>query len=309
MSTDELFTEKIRFIAAREKELGHALSKLEKELYETIFERVITHLHIQGGSITLNSDNLKVVDLIGVVAQQFNASKHIKVIEQFASDLIGVVDHNGVYFKELSPNAKKFANIRKDAKKLALDRMGVGKGNKLKPGGYLDNLLKETPISNRVGAMVRNSMEGGGNLTQLTKDLKSLIKGTKGKAGLFERYYQQYAYDTYQTMDAIVGDDYATKLGLKAGRYGGGLIVTSRHFCVVLNQKVVTTWEMKRIGRKSWGGKKSNNIRIDRGGHRCRHQWQYVSNDRAAKLRPDLEVDKAGKLGYKSGVTRQKIVI
>jgi hypothetical protein len=103
-------------------------------------------------------------------------------------------------------------------------------------------------------------------------------------------YYQQYAYDTYSKVREISNLHYADELGLQNFIYTGGVILSSRQFCIKKNGKVfskkeaVNSWphDSDLIDKKHLA---SYNPLIDRGRNNCRHFLMYVSDELAAEMR------------------------
>jgi hypothetical protein len=63
-------------------------------------------------------------------------------------------------------------------------------------------------------------------------------------------------------------------------KYVGGVIDTSRDFCVTHNNKIYTRAEINRIwSSSSWGGKAPGNPFVVRGGYNCRHMFVPVKEE------------------------------
>jgi hypothetical protein len=79
-------------------------------------------------------------------------------------------------------------------------------------------------------------------------------------------------------------------LGLKYAVYQGGLIKTSRDFCEDRNNKCFSEKEIMSWENLNWEGKPQigYNALIDCGGYNCRHRLDWISEEYAKRLRPDL---------------------
>lgn len=70
---------------------------------------------------------------------------------------------------------------------------------------------------------------------------------------------------------------YARRLAQAAGveeyTYVGGTIATTRDFCRRHNNKTYTPQEIAKLWRGNWGGKRTGDPFVVRGGYNCRHYW------------------------------------
>jgi hypothetical protein len=68
--------------------------------------------------------------------------------------------------------------------------------------------------------------------------------------------------------------------GVEKFKYVGGVIDTSRDFCVKHNNKIYTRAEINRIwGSSTWGGRAPGNPFVVRGGYNCRHMFVPVREE------------------------------
>ena len=122
--------------------------------------------------------------------------------------------------------------------------------------------------------------------------MQEIVVGTQVRDGALEKYYKQFAYDTFNQTDAAINKHYADSLDLKWFIYQGSLIDTSRPFCVKRAGKVFNTEETDKwkcdpdlIGKPK--GKKcddSYNPLIERGRYNCRHTLRYITEDLACEM-------------------------
>jgi len=107
------------------------------------------------------------------------------------------------------------------------------------------------------------------------------------------RYYKQYAYDTYNQVEAAKNAFFAQEVGFDYFIYRGTIITTSRDFCIKRAGKVftveeaTTTWQCDPtlLKRKGVGDcDDSYNALVERGRWNCRHQLDYVDKTVAESL-------------------------
>ena len=103
-----------------------------------------------------------------------------------------------------------------------------------------------------------------------------------------KRYAGQLLNDSLRDFDATLNFNKANDAGLTYVKYYGDIIPTTREICRnlvngVYNRRkggLFTIDEVRRLWNStSWGGKKSGNPLVVRGGYNCRHQWSYVNPD------------------------------
>ena len=103
-----------------------------------------------------------------------------------------------------------------------------------------------------------------------------------------KRYSGQLLNDSLRDFDATLNFNKANDAGLTFLKYYGDIIPTSRTHCKrivsgVYNRRkggLFTIDEVTKLWNStSWGGKKSGNPLVVRGGYNCRHQWSYVNPD------------------------------
>ena len=103
-----------------------------------------------------------------------------------------------------------------------------------------------------------------------------------------KRYAGQLLNDSLRDFDATLNFNKSKDAGLTYVKYYGDIIPTTREICRnlvngVYNKRkggLFTIDEVRRLWNStSWGGKKSGNPLVVRGGYNCRHQWSYVNPD------------------------------
>ena len=250
------------------------------------------------------------------VFKKYNRSQGMQLVTSIASDVASISAYNYSYFlsykDELNLSGKDFGRIKKTVDGFIQERIGV-KGNKVVADSFLDTLLTDATVKQKVKQQAYANLMAGEGATAFRKNLKSMILGEGEKLGALESHYNTFVYDTYNQVDSALQVQYADELKLEAAVYEGGTIQTSRPFCLARNGKCFTREEIKKFGTSAdkYGGysdksagefsgkDKGYNPFTSRGGYGCRHSWNFVSNRRAMRLRDDLELVN-GKLRVKT---------
>jgi hypothetical protein len=187
-------------------------------------------------------------------------------------------------------SAKKLNDIAKGLGYIS-ERIGISeKGNILK-GSYLDSLSQNPEVRRELKNYVINSVAGQKNYAEYLRGMKELIVGNDQVEGTLQRYYRQFAYDTYNQVDSAINKNFADSLGLTHFIYTGSLIKNSREFCIKRAGKVFSIEETKDWKDDPDLPGKSNedyNPLIDRGRWNCRHSIRYISQELACEMRPEL---------------------
>ena len=130
------------------------------------------------------------------------------------------------------------------------------------------------------------SRPGGISLKELRKELETVIVDKK----IMSRYYGRWTHDIYSQYQRIATNEVRKKLGLRFAIYQGGLIEASRDFCEERNGKVFHEDEISSWANLDWEGKPEvgYNPIADLGGYNCRHRLDWISDELAFRLRPEL---------------------
>ena len=156
-------------------------------------------------------------------------------------------------------------------------------------GGYLDSLTKTPEVRQQLKKYVTQSVANKKGFQEYLRGMKEIVVGTKERDGILERYYKQFAYDTFNNTDAAINQHYAESLGLTWFVYSGSIIDTSRQFCIKRAGKTFNVEETEKwkcdptlIGKPK--GVKCDpkyNALIERGRYNCRHSIRYISEELA----------------------------
>jgi len=300
---DTLAKERIEYIAKQQALLETAVSDLQRTLFEAIL--------IKLEAIT------KDPTVLDALFRTFTKDHHLKVINQFANDIVNVGKRNDAYFKSLleSDIPKNYTAIKKQADAYLLKRFGLTEKGAIVEEGFLDSFVKDPTIKRELKAYAYKATQSSGvGLDAFKKGFKDIIIGSpEANNGSLQLYYKQWGYDTYQQVDATIQKFYADKLALPAALYLGTKRDGSREFCLARKGKCFTIEEIKLFGtsKDKYGGytnksegkfkgkPKTYNPFIDRGGPGCVDALNFVTAKMALRRRDDLElVD--GKLQIKA---------
>lgn len=292
-----IYEQKLRFMAEAERKLRRKLTQAERKLLAEVFANVLDQFAASepGGGLR-NASNLRVVDGLTAVFKEFTSKEVLPMVKEYGRVVEKMLDFTDGYFRAELPGQPRLTKALASGKDYLRSKVGITPGGGLKRGGYLSEFLTDQTVRNGVRREIYRAIDNGGDIRAVKKAVTDYVRG-KGKGdGVLTKHFDTFLFDTLQEGDAAVNNQVRTEVGLQAAVYRGGLIETTRKKCCELNGLTWTEWEIEELSKGEWSGKKGD-LLIFRGGWNCRHQWRWISNERAARVRPDLMVDpKTGKL-------------
>lgn len=262
---------------------------IQKDLLLSLLSDFTTTLNYKDGILERSVSNFNKIATFEKWFLDFRKLFLENQIIEFGNKLLDYSKETGNYYKAIGFPIDTIDNILQKNSLLEA-RLGI-KDNKLVKGGYLDNLATVDSVKNDLKNIVLTNINNKATLQSLTKSLSSYIKGSNGINGSLQRYYDQYAYDSFNSVREIKNQEFAEKLNLRFFLYSGTTISTTRKFCSMRADKVFHVSETKDwvndpnlIDQKT---KALYNPLIDRGRYRCRHHILYVPDKIAQRL--DLE--------------------
>ncbi len=284
-----------KFIEKQTAALDNRIASAQNRLFRILESGVIDGLPTEpDGVLTNTTESIFNPNRIDALFDQFRQD-HIKpILDKVEKGVNKLIDHNDKYFASVKKN-----NIGDSVRSSALSALGIG-GGVLAAGSLLFNILNDREVLNTLKTVVMSSIAGGLTITALKVVFKEIV--LKREGGILKKLFREKLPDPYVRIDRFVGRSYAVGLDLNFAIYQGGIIKTSRPFCVERNNKVFSREEISRFGsaadqfggyeNKTTGdfqGKPQNyNPFTDLGGYNCRHQLDWISDELAFHLRPDL---------------------
>lgn len=284
MTLDQLYKRKDDYILSKLDNLSKEVRLMQQSLLELIFEDYIGKFQVKDGKILMNIHNMRLIAKVDNMFNIFDESIVRTVNTRYGNDMLNATIYNADYYIGMDISEKKIKSI---VSKLGAveTSIGISKGEIIK-GSYLDDLTKMPEVREKLKNYVRTSVANKKGYQNYLKGFKELVVGSKDVNGVLEKYYSQYAYDTFNQVDASINSHFATNLNLKYFIYAGSLITTSRDFCVKRAGKVfhideTKTWknDPTLIGKNREG----YNPLIERGRYRCRHTIRYITTEEACR--------------------------
>lgn len=238
------------------------------------------------------------VELDRLWKKHFVSGAGSQIVKQYIKDADKQLDLTAKYFTQIS--GKLPSELHKSIRTALFETLGYNaKAKKLRPDGTLSLILSDRAPINSVKGVIHQAVASGLSLDDLQKGLRTKIINS----GLLQGFFAERIPDPYDQFDRMASKQFAEKLNLSYVIYQGGTIKTSRPFCIERNGKVFTTDEIEKFGtakdkfggyaNKSKGefqGKTKIYVPFrDLGGYNCRHHLDYITEELALTLRPDLK--------------------
>lgn len=280
------------------EELQATLSRQVDESQRLLLEGLLNRLE----------DTLADPMTIPALLAEYAATVAAPLAVAYGQSLLKLPGLSGDYFASLG--LTNYRALRAPAESFLRQRFGINPDGSLVPGGELFTLATDVAAQRTIMRYAYTSLSNGTGLTAYRKGLEQLVLGDGSPGdGLIQGLYKA-SYDDYNKADRVLQQAAAKELGLSAFLYQGGLIATSRPFCVVRNGKVFTDFEIAKFGTKKdayegysnkskglFSGKPDPYTPMqDCGGYGCRHGLSAVPNLVALRMRPDLMETADGKL-------------
>ena len=297
--------------------MRRSLTALERKLLSQVFERIINRLDVtdeRNARVVSSERNQNLLNTLSRVHREITKPSTVKVVADFARTAMEVPVKGGRYFALVSDSAAdRIGRVQEMAQDLLRAKLGLTDEMNLKAGGYLQTVIEDVTVRNRLRSIVSRAIEEKKHYQSLRTSIRDYLVGTGTAQGALTRQAEGQLFDTLMDVDRASDLTMANDLDLQGAVYVGGLIETTRTICCELDAKAWTRGEMEALNRqaeegKKWSGYKGD-IRIYCGGWNCRHGWRWISDAALKRMRPDIEItrnDKGEKVvSYRVGVTPQ----
>ena len=278
-----------KFFLSAQADLNKKVRRAEASIYRGLIADLIPALKIEEGRIKNTISNLAKASLIERVFDEAGRNETNLLVKDYAAYLIEISGKNAEYYYSIGIDREKVAAI---AESVDLIRrvIGIDEAGELVRSGYLYRLAAAESVREQVKQYVLTSIASGQSLKQFQSGLKGLVQGSNDVNGALLQYWDNYAYDQFNRVREINNLHFKDEIGLKYFVYQGGLIRTSRAFCVKKNGKVFSEEEAVR----NWPNDPdlidkahvaTYNPLIDRGRYNCRHFLMWISEEMANELK------------------------
>ena len=262
-----------------DKLINVALSRVvrvERLLYSILMDYLIDNLTIKDDKIVYNTSNINAIKALERKIERRMSQPLEKVKDTLSKGIGRVVNQTQNITHSHAPGVSK--QVTQVIVSKILNHAATTLNQKVDlQAAYAE--LKQTALSEL-------EKYDGISLRELRKVLEVKIK----RKGLVRRYWSRWIHDIYSQYQRVAANEVRTGLGLRFARYQGGVIDNTRSFCKERNRKVFHVSEIEDWKLLSWKGKPESgyNPFYDCGGYNCRHRLDWISDELAFRLRPEL---------------------
>ncbi len=284
-----LYRRKENFINSKLTGMEKSVAGMADTLLSQLISDYLGKFQTEGGKILSNTYN---VTLVNNLEKQFNkfAGKVSNINTQYGKDMLKTSVFSQDYYAAFPDISKDIVNNL--TKGLGNIEAMIGlKGDTVIAGSFLDSLNKMPEVQDQLKKFVLQNVAGNNSYSSFLTGITDLVKGKPGAEGMVQKYYRQYAYDTFNNVDAAINLQFAKSVGFKYFIYQGSIITDSRAFCKKRAGRVYSVAETLKWKNDPTllGSPSTYNPLIERGRWNCRHSIKYISEALAFKMRPDLK--------------------
>lgn len=277
------------FIGDADQRLKTRIAGIQRKIANITNDYLLANINTKDGVITDNAGNFNLINRLDKIVKKEIEAETNRLAKWYVNQVLQISKLNKNYFKRF--NATK-AQVERALRK-TLKQIGVTYSNgeaKIEQGGYLAELVDVTEPIKVVKGTVRSLMVAGVAVPILRRGIRSTVNGGD-RLGIIESKFDRESKDTFSRVDRSIGFSVSQDVGIRAAVYQGGLIETSREFCIHRNNQVFTFDEIQSWSDLDFVGKPKGNYNpfTDLGGYNCRHQLDFISDDLAIILRPELK--------------------
>ena len=242
-----------------------AIGKIQRQLYDEIV-LILKDLELEDGYIKQSAANRKILnEADNKINEVFSAPKYTTAVSNFVAVVPKLDVKNVGYFQSIDDKFKPNKLFLRDLQKKTIATIE----EYVLRDGLQSQVIK--PLSQ----ILNQNINSGGRFSGFLQQVRNFVVGgeVEGRAMSYTRTYLRDSLFTYtRTFQQSVTND----LGLEYYVYSGGLIDSSRPFCIDRAGKFFHQKDIELWAADSWAGKKQgtteSSIFLFCGGWNCGHQ-------------------------------------
>lgn len=249
-----------------------AIGKIQNSLYDQL-ATILKNLELDSeGYIKQNSTNRKILNQAdNKINEVFSSSRYTTAINNYIS-VIPKIDLNNVKYFTLIEETFKPSRIF--LKNLQTDTISTIEKYVLRDG-------LQSQVINPLSQILSQNINSGGKFSGFLEQVRDYVKGNSEVEGRAMSYTRTYLRDSLFTYSRTFQQSLTSDLKTEFYAYVGGLIETSRPFCIERSGKYFSHKEIEAWADLEWAGKKAgttaSSIFQFAAGWNCIHQIIPVS--------------------------------
>jgi hypothetical protein len=274
------------WVQKRDAAIQSKINKLQEEIYNNLIPDFLAMAKLEEIRKQANKSNIAELNRLEAKIKKGMTNGFPEVMRETVKASRSLGDLNLMYFSTLM-DSNRLDEIKTKSDKIINRRLGINEDGKILKDGFVDKTLRTDKVQREFISEVKRMISSNADTQALQGRLKTLILGSPERDGIIRRYYRTFATNILNNIDRSNNLVYANELDLDYGYYSGGLIQTSRSFCIDKNGKIFSRAQMEKWKDdpfiKKMYGKKINEYDPFTmvGGHGCLHVIDWVTNDLA----------------------------
>lgn len=266
MTPEELAILIEQLIINANDEYLRVIGAMERRLWEQ-FSTTLHRLQINdSGYILQNAENRKIIQL---AEGQFNATIKNSVYQGALQKYVNVIPQidalNSQYFQAV---ASKFVENNLIARNIRKETVNTLETLILKEG-------VDVNVKRSLMGIVNKGINTGSSFEGMRKEVKQFIVGDDERKGALTRHVTTITRDALFNYSRAYQNAASNDLGMEWYAWSGGLIKTSRAFCVAHADHYYHKSEIEAFAEQEWAGKRpgttESSIFVYAGGYSCAH--------------------------------------
>lgn len=277
---------KADWIEKRDAAIRSRINQLQEEIFNKLIPDFIAMARLEEIRKQSNKSNMAELARLEAIIKKSMANGFPEVMRETVRAARQVGDLNQMYFSTLM-ESDRLDEIRDKTTKIINKRLGIDENGKILKDGFVDKTLRTDKVQKEFISEVKRMIATNADMQSLQGRLKTLILGSAEREGIINRYYNTFATNILNNIDRSNSVVYANELDLNYFYYAGGLIKTSRSFCINKNGKIFTReqaekWKDDPFIVKMYGKKiKDYDPYTEMGGYGCLHTPDWITDELA----------------------------
>ncbi len=277
------------WIKKRNDAINSKINLLEENIYDSLIPDFLAYAKSEEIRKQSNKSNVEELNKLERAIKKGFVNGFPDVMRETMKASKALGDLNLMYFSTLM-ESNRLDEIHEKTNKIIDKRLGLDENGKIKPNGFIDKTIKDTTVQKEFIREVKRIVGSNGDTQMLQNRLKTLVLSSPERNGLVQQYYNSFANNILNTIDRSNSNIYAEELELEHFYFGGGLIKSSRKFCIFCNGKIFTRdlsdkWRDK-LGKPdgpAWDESRDGKyIPLEHmGGHGCLHTPDWITPELA----------------------------
>ena len=271
MSAEELAIIIEQLVLDADKRYALRVGRIQVGLYEELLT-ILKDLELQDGYIKQNAANRKILIEAGNKIQSTSSSQgYTSAVTNYVAIVPKIDLANIAYFNAVDEAFKP--------NRIYLKKIQQGVIETVNQYVLQDGL--QSQVVQPLQQILSQNVNAGGRFSGFIKQVEQYVAGTPEVEGRVLNYTRTFIRDTLMTYSRTYQQAVTADLGLEFYFYSGGLMDTSRPFCVERVGQYFHKKEIEAWAELEWRGKKkdttSTSIFLFAGGWNCGHQIIPVS--------------------------------